>query len=747
MALNLLDSFGVKGVSYGLYTKQADVIDTDYLSRYFVVSEFNSTLTAGKNPIAINGSSFLSPNSEILMECLDAQGNNLFIEMATYTDDSTVGNAYKEGNATIVSIHVYGDTADGVGKIILYGTLTTGQTVKWTQNVVISKTQANHSRVRFYQTPTLEVQSADLPVLSSDISQNLVSNASLTGHVTGLAVTPTKGTNQSTVNSANVSVDYRLILTSPLVINSTPDMNAFNFQMNGATVTLNINSIQSPSSLTVIPVSITASYTVTNVLNNSTLQINSPFYYLDGFGNQTITNIVDATFEIDYPFINYNNSTASYQTTTIGGVTYIIKQSYADISYTNIRAFSGYVARHKIYRKSLLDNADFSVIADEPIQPNQVLIDDFSQNEYFALLGQFYNQQHINRYWFTSSNNISLNYTPSYAANSMLVSAITPPTTDYFMVKNDSVPTNRDAIYVPFDMDQFLAESGSAYDSNFMVFKANVQYAIDVSAVIQKVPTEMGATLALYITSSYPGVSNEQTYTPTYGVKIAEIVANSTGSTIDFTDAYTFYTPQNDIFGTLVVVPTLCNTYIKNIGIAVYGDDGFSPDIYSTKIPWPISVANETFQIKAELFDINNNLIYSNLNVIQSFDPSGSTLIPFIPGGGSYQDLHVSGSLYVSQSIFVQDGDIFIPNLVPRPGNPQISQSRIVSVRADGALVFDPIVDISGDSEYVYLTIGDGTNRLDSTVVTIQSLASQYDALAGRKIYFVTGSKVIETSP
>jgi len=748
MALNLLDSFGVTGVSYGLYTKQADVIDTEYLSRYFVVSEFNSTLTAGKNPIAINGSPFLAQDSEIFIECLDAQGDNLFIEMATYSDDSTIGNTYKEGSATIVSIHVYGDTADGVGRLIIYGTLVDGRSVKWIQNVVINKTLKNHSRVRFYQTPTLQVNSADLPVLSSDISQNLVSNQNFTGKVTGLAVTPVKNTNQATINKSNVNIDYRLILTNPLVVNSTPAISSFNSQMIGSTINLYINTIQSPTSLTEIPVSITSSYTIKNVLNNGTVQVDRPFYYLDGFGNNSITNIIDADFSLEYSFINYNDSSASYQTTTIGGITYIVKQSYADISYKNIRTFSGYVARHKIYRKSLLSNADFSVISDEPIQPNQVLIDDLTQNKYYDLVGKFYNQQHINRYWFTSSNNITLTHTPSYAINSMLVSATTPPTgTDYFIVKNDSSPINRNANYIPFDMDEFLSESGSAYDSNFMAFKSNVQYSIDISAVVQKVPTEMGAKLSFYITSSYPTATQEHNYTPNYGIKIAEIIANKSGSIVDFTNSYTFYTPQNDIYGTLVVVPTLCNAYIKDIEVAVYGDDGFSPDIYNTKIPWPISVANETFQIKAELFDINNNLIYSDLNVFQNFDPSGSSLVPYIPGGGGYQDLYVSGSLYVSQSIIVQAGDIYLPNIVARPGNPAISQSRIVSVRADGALVFDPIVDIDGDSEYLYLSLGDGSNRLATTITTRKSLASEYDSLAGRKIYWVTGSKVIEMSP
>ena len=67
MSLNLLNSFGVKGVSYGLYKKQADVIDTQYLSQFFVISDFNSTFTAGKNSFSFNGSTYLKSGSEIFI--------------------------------------------------------------------------------------------------------------------------------------------------------------------------------------------------------------------------------------------------------------------------------------------------------------------------------------------------------------------------------------------------------------------------------------------------------------------------------------------------------------------------------------------------------------------------------------------------------------------------------------------------------------------------------------------------------
>jgi hypothetical protein len=255
--------------------------------------------------------------------------------------------------------------------------------------------------------------------------------------------------------------------------------------------------------------------------------------------------------------------------------------------------------------------------------------------------------------------------------------------------------------------------------------------------------------LAFYFTGSVSDISKEPAYTGQFGVNVANINATNNGNSIvNFDKVLTFFTPQNDLYGTLVIVPKLCNAYIKDISFRVYGDDGFSPDVFTTRIPWSISVANESFEIVSQLFDINSNLIYSDLKTFQSFDPSGSTLIPFLPAGSNnYQDLYVSGTLYVSQSAIIQFGNLFIPNIVARPGNPDISQSRMLSVRADGALVFDPIVDVSSDNTYMYLSLGSPSSRLSTVITTTKALVSQYGDLAGRKIYWVAGVKTIETSP
>ena len=752
MSLSLLNSMGKTGVSYGLATVPVGVVDTEYLSKYFVVSEFNPVFTAGKNAFSFNGSSYLEVGSQIGIECLDSAGHNLYIEMATSADSTTNVYDYKEATSWVFSIHVYNDTADGVGKIILWGILRGGTTIRWSQNITINKALKNVSKVRFYQAPVLEIESAVVPVMSSSISTGLVNDITFTGTAHGLSMSPPLGTDLASVNRGT-DVDYRLQVISPTIVNSTPDSGAFNSQLIGSIVNLTVNTIKQPhSNQDIIPIVTTASFVVSDVVNNTTLKLSSPYAYKDSCGKFTITDISNANFSINYPFINYNNLPSTYQTSTVGSVTYIIKNSYADIIYRNIRTFSGYVARHKVYRKSLVSNADFSVIADEPITPNEVLADDLTHNKYYYLLGKFYNDEHIARYWFTSSNNLSFNHSPSVAVDSAFLSAASPTSltgADYLMVKNDSVDTNRNAIYVPFDYSQFLAESGSAYDSNFMALKANVQYIIEVSATVWKNANEANAVVDFYFTSSNPAAKKETAFTDRYGIKVASLVANQQGvSNVNFDHQMTFFIPTNDLYGTLVVVPKLCQAYLKNISFRVYGDDGFSPDTFVTRIPWDISVANETYAIRAELFDINQNLVYSDLKTITSFDPNGDSLNPFIPssGGGGAGDLTVNGTLHVTQDAII-DGTIYDANITARPTGTAISQSRILSVRADGALVFDPIVDMSLDDKYLYLSLGSPSSRLATSITTKKSLASEYGLNGGRKIYWSGGTKIVESSP
>ncbi len=753
--LNLLNSFGRLGTSYGLYSLKADVIDSQYSSQYFAVSNFNSTLTAGKNAFSINGTPYLLNNAAIYIECLDSSGNNLYIDLARNSDNTaTSNNVYTRASTEMLySIYVFDNTADGVGWIILYGTLVNGKTVKWIQNITINKSLPNQSSVLFYQVPTFDIQSVTIPALNYALGSSLVQVVNLSGDGHTLAVNPTKDTPLNSINVTTTLVDYRFTWNNTSINNSTSDILAFSSQMEGYPIVLNINSITTPGTYTgVTSISQTASFTILNVLTNNTLQLDHPFTYPDAYGNDVVTNIVDANFSIEYPYVNYNSNTNLYETGSTGNTSYTVQNSYADITYTNLRTFTGYVASHNIYARSLLTPSDFTLVASAPISYTELLTDNNTSNTYYSSIGIFYNSQSIHNHYFTSSNNLSMSNTPTYAIDSMLISSGNPSVltgSDYIIVKNSSDPgQSANATYVPYDETQYLNESGSAYDSNFIQLLANVQHQIVFSAVINK-SYSANAKLTLYFTSSIPEASKEMNFTNNFGVKLLELIANESGSVIDFTDDYTFYTPQNTLYGTLVIVPTLCTAYIKNISLTIFGDDGFSPDAFVTQIPWPVTIANEGFEIIAELLDNNGNVIYSDLNAVQGFDVYGQSLLPS-GGGGSSGNVTVN-NLTVVDSLTVESGVVEFPNIPPRDNTiPNLYQTRVISVNSSGEVVFTPITDVTADDEHITVTLGDPTNVYDVTPTTIQlSLTSQYNGInSGRKITFDSnGNKVIETGP
>lgn len=769
MSLNLLNSFGKRGVVLGLLSKQADVTDSVYLSKYFVISEFNSKFTAGRNAFSLNGSAFLKTGSEILVECIDSAGQNLYIEMAKIASDPAKTYAYKEATSFVLSIHVYNDTADGIAKLIVFGTLIDGRTVKWQQNVTVDKTLQNSSKVRFYTRPVLEVDSILVPVLSSDIASTLKQTVNFNGSGHGLAVNPPKDTNLPTVNRRNIDINYQLVCDNPSIVGNVSDINAFNSQMVGSTVNLLINKIQIPYSTTdIVPTNRTSSTIISEVVNNKTLKLIDPYFYPDSKNNIIITNISDVNFAISYPYVAYNNITSSYQTTTINGTTFIIQQCYADVVYRNIRTFTGFLARHKLYRKSLLSTADFSVIADEPLFVNELLRDNLTQNKFYELLGKFYTDEHISHYWFTSSNNLKLAHTPqTYMDSCFITSSVynSLKGDDYIMVKNDSVGSNRNAIYVPFSQIQFDATSGSAYDSNFIELKKGVQYVLQIDTTIKKDPKVLDASLEFYFTSSVLAARNDPNYTDRHGIRLASLFADQLGSIANFDKQYFFFTPQDDLYGTLVIVPYRSQAYLKNISFRVYGDGGFSPDLFITRVPWPISVANETYQIKSELFDINHNLVYSDLNVLQNFDPSGSSLIPYIPGSnGSLEalDVFVSGSLIVSKSIesmtgnilvdrgsvVITLGNLYLPSMLQRPAD-EISSSRLIAKLGHGSdngkLAYTNITDLRHDGNYIYLSTGSYTIDTGTETNNYMSTRTSLTSIYGRKIYWIGESKQNES--
>jgi hypothetical protein len=664
MPQQLLSSFGKKGVDLDLATMMVDIDDTNFLSKYFSIAEFNPVLTAGRNPIAFNGSNLLKEGSEIQVQCIDSNGNSLYIEPPQSSTQ------FSDVAKFVLSIHVYNETYNGTGKIILVGTTVKDEVVRWVGDITIDKTIQNASKVRFYNKPSLEVRSLLYPVIDSNIGSSLTFQFVFTGSFSSFAAIPRRDTNKRTINPKKTDVDYRVVLNAS-VFDTSPQLfptRSFNTQMEGQPIVITAKNIQSPFSYIDRSTDVTASLKVKKVIDSKTLSLNDAFFFPHG-SSQIVTNINNGIFTASYKWVAYNTSSDSYQKfVPITGSTIFIKQSYAEIVYRNIRPFSGFIARHKLYRKSLVYPGDFQLIIDEPLGALEMMIDPITSNKSYTQIGSFYNQSHINKYWFVASGsvNMALSHSVSPLIDSVKIASPRGTWADgstYIIAKNSSEGTVNDAVYHPYQSSSFDNLTGSSYNSNFINLKAGALYVLSMNIIMEKPKSATDSKVSFYFTSSIDSITKERDYISPFGLRLGEIFTKEEVSVKTFRDKQMlFFTPSNDYYGTLVIVPNNCNITLSELSLKVYGDYGFSPDILFSKIPFGINIPNEGFLIKAELFDIDSTLVYSDLQTIQSFDPAGESLFVFIPNSNidPTKVQFISGSLTISQSLL-------LPNLSQCP--------------------------------------------------------------------------------
>ena len=120
------------------------------------------------------------------------------------------GKTFRDGNSTVLSVHIYDDTPIGVGSISIVGELETclddkGQVkkvpneyrgrpnIRWTQNFKVNPKIPNSTQVRFFKRPTFSVTEIEKSLL---IKSNMTLNKS--GSVIGITVnTPDTGSDFS----------------------------------------------------------------------------------------------------------------------------------------------------------------------------------------------------------------------------------------------------------------------------------------------------------------------------------------------------------------------------------------------------------------------------------------------------------------------------------------------------------------------------------------------------------------------
>ena len=856
MAKQLLSNFGKKGdssytttgVSQGLADIQVDIEDVAHLSNYFRVVEFDPVFTAGKNSISFNGSDFLADGSEIKVEVLDGDGNSLYLA-APPRDQNYVDIA----NFT-VAIYVYQEAVSGAGSVILVGTTTKGEIIRWTGNITINTTYPNVSRVRFYHAPAIEATPLLYPVVESSTGSYLTLTDSISGSFGFQSLNPDgssggnnlgnilwafqNGDPNQKVNVFNTQMVGQImhlsydgletVLNNASVIGSghpssspsTYQREYKHFEVNvHITDVISSNTIQTQEYVNVMyglnyqTSHFTMSYIVNYYLNqtntvpvtgetvspgvmqlvassdvftpsmlNTRIQLRYGTLYF--YGGQTIgavdttnkTNenprpVLTGSFNISKvvnsrmiwvnpptyslftpPYnvvatsmsgsVNFLSSSSPYQyyANTVGSSS-LLQKSYVDLLYRNTGTFSGFIARHKLYAKSNIYPGDFVLISDSVVGPSELLIDDITENKAYARIGVIETQNKLDKYWFVSSASLQLIQTDDppvlagmiIATNGSDYSAADG--TNYVIAKAVAIGLINDSVYYPFDQFEYEQFSGTGYASNFIFMPQNVLHVLSANMIVDKDPLST-VKIEFYFTSSSPNISGERDFSPTYGWKLGTITVTDKVPRRIFPDIQElFFTPLNDYYGTLVIVPYNCDVTFYNMSMQNYGDYGFSPGAIAIQLPFQINVANESYIIKSELFDSNANLVYTIPSIIQAFDPNGTSLF-----GSSI--IGSSTNVPSTVNILTIQNELYLPGIGSCPSGKRLLGYNIPThhppLSGEGSLCYTDVTDLeltasnptSPSLDYLSLSTTSGTGK---------SLSIRYSGTSpnvyGRRVY------------
>jgi hypothetical protein len=722
-----------------------DIEDSSYRSEYFIITDLPSVFTAGKNYLSINGSNKLKKNTNILLEILDSDGKYVYYEIGKSGYIS-----YKETTDLVVSVHVYDTTASGFGSITLVGTRTDGKLVRWTSTIKIDPTMDNSSRVVFFDTPKLEKSEFLSYVLNEGWTTLEQYARTISGSIVGVALSPKVFSDIAATDYRKTEIDYRLKYSSP----TDPTLTLFCRENEQSDLTIHITEISIPRNNSVqnIAVDITSSAKIKSVVNSTELKLVDPItYVVDGV--ERIVPIVSGSIVQTFFATSYITSSGLVSGSSIDGdpdpnvflqkpvgATYaFLREPFVDVTYKNLKTLTGKIHRHKIYRKSLNKASDFECIADEPLLETETLFDTATANRAFAKLGEFYNIDHILRYYHTSSADLSITQSSDSVLNSMELRSVSEnqDLSKYIIVKNDTsllTFSQSKANYVGYNDAQSVIKSGSAYDSNFITLHSGTDYLISADLDLVRLNSDYDSKLVFYFTSSNnpQGLSQEPEFSGVHGIKLHEYVIPAGEGRVSFSGKHDgkILKFQNDYHGTLVIVPVnLRFSNISNLSLKTFAEFGFSPDVFSTRVYFPVTIKNEQYELKSEFLDINNKSIYSGLRTIINIDKDGQTLFKNITnylitdsetirsvvssgsltisasrqaGGLGYDSSTNRASLSVVESFVVQSGSandrypFFIAEFGPGNVGP--------TVRISGSLILTGSMRVTNGNERLYAT-------------------------------------------
>ena len=560
--------------------------------------------------------------------------------------------------------------------------------VNWSRNVLLDTARKTNSEVRFFDFPYIEAkpQVYEAPLFPTD------SYLMASGSFSSIAIFPK--------NNANGDYDYQFDI--PIYQLYWKSGTKFNSSMEGEEIRIKGPSVKNftytnqSNNQIVYEGKLETDFiaTIRQVVNESTVLLDIPFSTVSDLIDRTNedspynkNNIVDikgynvsndplkqtvyhkrnfyilsidgGEFEVFYK----NVSTELSRAVAVGSTTY--KKSLVNIDFCNLRLMCGSISSYRIYGRSLNFPESKTLLSEGRINPTNLLESTKFDNGLYCDLGKFYDASYLSKYWLVSGVSLTFNQSDEVLIDGATIGhSGNISQTDYVILK-DNTSAGRTATYVSYSLlnnsywygktqaflnfDVYPTSSysgitnisqissyvnsqenlinGSVHDSNPIRLQRNTVYEFSLYSKADSANSSNAVLYAYFM-------SGEDK------MKIAEIDSLSNfGANKKYT--YTFF---NNIerHGTIILVPVTGTWNISNISLSPYQSVDYSPDSFKVRVPIPINVTNELYEIEAELYDENGDLAYGSESYTFAYnksfmplkkqlyiDPLGKTLAPY----------------------------------------------------------------------------------------------------------------------
>ena len=265
--------------------------------------------------------------------------------------------------------------------------------------------------------------------------------------------------------------------------------------------------------------------------------------------------------------------------------------SYADVTFGNLRTFSGDVSKVKLFgRQQDKQNAEFEKFGEFALETKNELKDSTSVTGNDPI-GVFYSQSVVDNFWETSSAQ------PIQISNTQIMNAVLVSGSNY-----------ADGNFVEFKTKkQFELEKNEEYIVSFQSYfikkdKQQADGSVRKSAEIEvflsgSVISQTGETLSLGSVSDF-------------GDNASELLKGNVSGSIP--RLYNYFTTHKKSGvkpkAGLVFRVNAGEFYISNVRLEPVSDRNFNPGFYKTIVPMPIgSRRGQRYDFVSEFYDSNNN--------------------------------------------------------------------------------------------------------------------------------------------